>query len=86
MKFYKDKNFWYWNKIKDNKLTAIHIDCCGCNCVRFLKNGFLCNYKNAACIQDSNYKSFFLNNNLYGNESEFTKSSWRKFVKLQAFI
>jgi hypothetical protein len=86
MKFYRDKRFYFWNKIKDNKLNAIHLDGCGYNCIRFLKNGLLCNYKNAAYTESSNYKSFFLNNKLYGNESDFTKESWRRFCKLKTFI
>ena len=87
MKFYKDKRFYYWNKIEGNKLNAIHLDGCVSGCIRFLKSGELCNNKNAAYVQGiSGYKSFYLDGKHYGDENDFTKQSWRKFFKLQAFL
>jgi hypothetical protein len=44
------------------------------------------NNKNAAIIYCSSYKEFSLNDKKYGNENTFTKQSWRRFVKLQAFL
>jgi hypothetical protein len=84
MKFYKDKvnKYYYWFKIINNKLTAIHYD----RSTRFMKNGIFHNNKNAAIIYCSSYKEFSLNDKKYGNENTFTKQSWRRFVKLQAFL
>ncbi len=84
MKFYKDKSITnFWSKIRRNKLTAIYIDTA---IVVFLKNGDYHNYKNAALISYDGFKSFRLNNKYYGCEYNFTKKSWRKFAKLQAFL
>ena len=85
MKFYKDKinSIYYWVKIRFNKLTSIH---CECNAITFFKNGFYHNSKNYAISNVSKYKKFYLNGNFYGNQNKFTKQSWRKFVKLQAFL
>jgi hypothetical protein len=58
MKFYRDKTFYYWFKIKDNNLTAIHID--QYKSVRFLKNGNYHNFKNASCIRYDGYKAFLV--------------------------
>jgi hypothetical protein len=82
MKFYKYKHsFYYWNKIINDKLTAIY-----CNdSIWFLKNGKEHNYKNAAFIYDK-YKQFYLNGNFYGDLNNFTKKSWRRFVKMQVFL
>ena len=82
MKFYKYKHsFYYWNKIINNKLTAIY-----CNdSIWFLKNGKEHNYKNAAYIYDK-YKQFILNGVCCGCEGDFNKESWRRFVKMQAFL
>jgi hypothetical protein len=85
MKFYRDiNNYSFWNKIINNNLTAVY---CRDNIIIFFKNGKQFNSKNAAYIDNDNgYKQFHLNNKLYGNNRDFTKESWRRFVKLQAFI
>ena len=85
MKFYADKGFWnLWNKIVNNNLTCIYYDSIA---IRFYKNGLWHNSKNAAYINYSNYKEFYLNGKLYSdNNYDFTKESWRKFSKLQAFL
>ncbi len=85
MKFYvEDKyNYVYWDKIKDNKITAIYYNGF---VVRFYKNGIWHNNKNAAVIHNNGIKFFYLNDSFYGNEYDFTKKSWRRFVKLKAFI
>ena len=84
MKFYRDKknNIYYWSKIEANKLTAIHSD----YSVSFFKNGKRHNSKNTACVYYFVIKEFFLNGKRYGYENDFTKKSWRKFVKIQAFL
>ncbi len=85
MKFYKDKKIYdcyFWNKITDNYLTCIYYDV---DSIIFYKNGFFHNNKNAAYIRFDGYKGFYLNNKCYGNENDFTKKSWRRFVKLQIF-
>jgi hypothetical protein len=84
MKFYIDnKDYFYWNKISINKLTAVY----GClYYIYFFKNGKSHNVKNTAYIRYNEYKEFWLNNKLYGTTNHFTKQSWRKFVKLQAFL
>jgi hypothetical protein len=89
MKFYKEKlrNYTY-RMLCINKLTAIinsknkvnYVDC-----VYFLKNGKFHNSKNATYTDNNRCKSFYLNNKFYGNQKDFTKKSWRKFVKLQIF-
>jgi hypothetical protein len=81
----------YFNKIKNNKLTAIYFDL---NYLgrrlyfqtHFFKDGIAHNIKNASIIADNGYKGFYLNNKRYGDQDNFTKQSWRKFVKLQAFL
>mgnify|MGYP007056137743 CR=1 FL=1 len=83
MKFYIDKRFYYWNKIKDNKLTAIYYNGFA---VRFYKNGICHNNKNAAIYYIDGIKDFRLNGKYYSNQNKFTKKSWRRFVKLQAFL
>jgi hypothetical protein len=84
MKFYKDKvnGFYYWIKIVEHKLTAIHCD----KSIRFIKNGQYHNSKNLAFIRNDGYKEFCLNNKCYHDGNYFTKKSWRKFVKLQVFL
>ncbi len=72
-------------KINDNMLDAILISS-GSLYVRFLKNGKDHNTKNAALIRYDGYKQFYLNNKLYGYKKDFTKKSWRKFVKMQVFL
>jgi hypothetical protein len=42
--------------------------------------------KNAAYINYNGYQQFHLNGKLYGDSYTFDKESWRKFVKLQAFL
>jgi hypothetical protein len=84
MKFYKEDsvNFFYWDKIKNNKLSVIYFS----HNIWFFKNGKMYNNKNASYIRFDGYKKFYLNNNFYGDNNDFTKKSWRKFVKLQAFL
>ena len=82
MKFYKYKQEqYYYNKIRNNKLNAIY----SFDYVMFFKNGLSHNNKNAADIIDYS-KIFYLNGICYGNNTNFTKQSWRIFVKLQAFL
>jgi hypothetical protein len=93
MKFYKDKirtynyfdNTKFFNKIKHDKLSAIYYF----DDVRFFKNGQLHNSKNASYFgynKLNGFKQFILNGKHYGTNYTFTKSSWRKFAKLQAFL
>jgi hypothetical protein len=83
MKFYKYKHsFYYWNKIINNKLNAIY----SFDYVMFFKNGLPHNNKNAAYIENSGYKEFILNDITFGCAFDFAKKSWRRFVKLQAFL
>jgi hypothetical protein len=85
MKFYKEKrySFFIWNKIKNNKLTCIYHDDI---CLFFYKNGKRHNSKNASYIEFNIRKVFRLYDKMYGYEDDFTKESWRRFVKLQAFL
>ena len=80
MKFYKNKN--YYNFIVNNNLAAIYSNTHN-NIIMFFKKGEAHNTKNAAYISDG-YKSFYLNGEYYSNK--FTKESWRRFCKLQAFL
>ncbi len=85
MKFYKDKHkndYYYHDNIKDNYISCIYYD--GSHFI-FFKNGIRHNSKNVAYI-GLGYKTFYLNDNLYGNQHDFTKESWRRFVKLQVFL
>jgi len=83
MKFYKYKyGFGYFNKIMVNKFNAIYSDR---DVIAFYRNGKLHNTKNASYILFKN-KSFCLNANHYGYECDFTKESWRRFVKMQVFL
>jgi hypothetical protein len=66
----------------DHELTAIHCE----KGVRFVKNGNFHNNKNAAFVTINRYKEFILNDKNYGNQDNFTKQTWRRFVKLQAFL
>ena len=86
MKFYRDRDTYrYWHIIENNKLSAIfYYDFT--KAVSFFKNGKIHNNKNAAYIAKSGYKQFCLNDKRYGTTNHFTKQSWRKFVKLQAFL
>lgn len=81
MKFYR---YFNYNKARINKLTAIYSN--DNYYVLFYKNGKFHNAKNASNIILNGQKSFWLNDKLYGTEENFTKKSWRKFVKLQAFL
>ena len=87
MKFYKDiptyKFYYYY--IISSRLTCIRIDKVY-NAVVFYKNGKKNNFKNASYIVNTGYKQFCLNDINYGNQTNFTKESWRKFAKLQAFL
>jgi hypothetical protein len=80
MKFYIEAS---WLKIKAYNLTAIFNDHYN---VIFYKNGEMHNNKNAAFIEINEYKEFILNGIYYGCEEHFNKKSWRKFVKLKAFL
>ena len=80
MKFYIEAS---WLKIKAYNLTAIFNDHYN---VIFYKNGEIHNNKNAAYINYSGFKEFRLNGIYYGCEEHFNKKSWRKFVKLKAFL
>jgi hypothetical protein len=84
MKFYNGTgNIYYWKLICDQKLTANY---CNSISVTFYKNGQLHNAKNAAYIAFNGCKQFILNNKHYGTNYTFTKESWRKFIKLKAFL
>jgi hypothetical protein len=89
MKFYRDKiNSYFWHKIKNNKLTSVYQFMFGYKneCTHFFKNGVHTNAKNVAEIYISGYKTFLLNGKYYGNEDDFTKESWRRFVKMKVFL
>ncbi len=82
MKFYRyNPKYNYLFKIINNNLIGIYSSFS----VHFFKNGKLHNTKNAAIIY-YNIKEFYLSGKYCGCEDDFTKQSWRKFVKLQAFI
>jgi hypothetical protein len=87
MKFYKDNRysyFYYYNKIITNKLNAIYFDSFT---ITFFKNAVFHSFKNASYIKyDGYYKDFYLNGIFYGDHNKFTKKSWRRFCKLQAFL
>jgi hypothetical protein len=84
MKFYRETyRTNYLDLIIKNKLNAIYYHIFS---VRFFKNGRIYNYKNAAVNWDDGYAEFYLNSKCYGNNTYFTKKSWRRFVKLQAFL
>lgn len=85
MKFYRYiKSSKYLNKIYSNKLTAIYSK--ENSYVQFYKNGKDHNSKNASYICISRYKEFWFNNKSYGTEKDFTKQTWRRFVKLKVFL
>jgi hypothetical protein len=87
MKFYKDKkSYIYFNKSLDNKLTAVYQHLDKYYFVHFFKNGKFHNSKNADYIDGNGFKDFSLNGKFYGRECDFTKESWRRFVKLQVFL
>jgi hypothetical protein len=86
MKFYIDKiNRYFWGIIFKNKLTAIYNYSNKLFYVHFFKNGKRHNSKNAAYINGI-YKSYYLNGESCGYEYNFTKKSWRRFVKMQTFL
>jgi hypothetical protein len=89
MKFYRDYYYhgFYFSKIESNKLTAVYY-CTDMNIINiiFFKNAKEHNNKNASFINHFKYKEFRLNNEFYGNYNDFTKHSWRRFTKLQAFL
>jgi hypothetical protein len=80
MKFYRNFNY---NEVRMSKIIAICSDYYG---VVFYKNGKMHNTRNAAYINDLGYKQFVLNDKYYGVETNFTKESWRRFVKLKVFL
>jgi hypothetical protein len=85
MKFYKYKTFGnYLNIIFNYKLNAIY--CYSSGSVAFFENGKQHNAKNATYIFYDGYKEFYLDGKLYGDKRNFTKLSWRRFVKLQVFL
>ena len=85
MKFYKykNKNKYSLSFISFNKLTAIYSDDYS---FVFYKNGKFHNSKNAAYIENNGYKEFVLYDISFGCAFDFTKKSWRKFVRLQVFL
>ncbi len=86
MKFYKENknNNYYLYKLEKNKLTAIY--CLNLYNINFFKNGEYHNTKNAAYNGHDGYNQFYLNGKIYGYHNDFTKESWRKFVKMQVFL
>jgi hypothetical protein len=90
MKFYIAKNNKYSTSFANrnilliifNKLTCVYSNQYD---VEFYYNGKINNNKNAASISFK-YKGFYLSGIHYGNNKDFTKQSWRKFAKLQAFF
>jgi hypothetical protein len=52
----------------------------------FFKEGSFHNDKNASYVDKNEYKSFCLNGEFYSYEKDFTKESWRRYTKLQAFL
>lgn len=92
MKFYLDhfKSFQLF-KIKTYKLTAIYINLFTQK-IKFFKSGLFNNEKDAAISYNVGMgykygdKYFYLNDKFYGTEKDFTKQSWRRFVKLKAFL
>ena len=92
MKFYKNDYEDYDFRIIDDKLSAVYNYCSydyGYHYhyfITFYKDGNCHNNKNACYVDDEGMKLFNLNGISYGNQDKFTKQSWRKFVKLQAFL
>jgi hypothetical protein len=84
MKFYNDKNSSLWKKIANSKLTAINQG--NTKFIYFYKNGTFHNSKNAANFLYDDALRFYLNGKFYGYKDDFDKKSWRKFVKLKAFL
>jgi hypothetical protein len=90
MKFYKRKDDYnYWAKILKYELNAIFYEPNETNkfsFIQYFKNGKYHNNKSADYIHSNGSKYFSLNNKYYGDQTNFTKESWRRFVKLQAFL
>ncbi len=102
MKFYVDDKTYisYYKEISNNKLTAIYhyksknsyvqFFKSYSNIIIFFKNGKYHNNKNFAHISNTEVKEFYSNGKLYGkvygDQIDFDKKSWRKFVKLQVFL
>ena len=85
MKFYRDKKYNNYHFIIVNyNLTAIY--CNKSSCAHFFKNGNYHNTKNASFHNYYGYKEFRLNNKLYATDKDFIKETWRRFVKMQAFL
>ena len=83
MKFYKN-NYYPLIEIKRDRLTCIYIER---HEISFLKNGKFHNTKNYSYINYiSRYEAFYLDGVYCGDENDFTKESWRRFVKLKAFL
>ena len=96
MKFYKNSKNNKNNK-KDNCKTYIFQNLSE---IIFKKDEMWHNEKDASYIGsmtkfwDSDkgklvencHKLFYLNGKFYGTEKDFSKKSWRKFVKLKAFL
>jgi hypothetical protein len=89
MKFYVDQSkVFYLYKIISEELTAIYINLLILR-IQFFKSGLINNEKNAAITSNVTgyiFKQFWLNNILYGYENDFTKESWRRFVKMKVFL
>jgi hypothetical protein len=90
MKFYKNDYEDYDGKIIDDKLSAVYNYCSydyGYHYfITFYKDGKCHNNKNACYVDDEGVKLFFLNAKEFGNQDNFTKETWRRFIKLQAFL
>jgi hypothetical protein len=91
MKFYKEDPDYdeIYYEIISNKFTAIISSknlATNDSCVYFFKKGLLHNNKNAAYIDEKKRQQFCLNDKCYGHKDDFAKESWRRFVKMQAFI
>jgi hypothetical protein len=84
MKFYRYvKSSKYLNKIYSNNLTCIYYND---YIIAFFKNGNYHNSKNATFIRNDSYKEFWFNNKRYGIQKDFSKQTWRRFVKLKIFL
>ena len=91
MKFYRHNTYYYshyyFDKIIINKLDCVYLHV---KDIYFYKNGKLHNNKNASYQSfNKNFRTYYLNGIIYGNQKDFNKQSCRKFVrklKLQAFL
>ena len=75
---------WLFNKghAMHPKFTAI---ICNENSVAFYLNGKRNNNNNASFFY-KDLKHFYLDGKYMGNQDCYNKSSWRKFIKLSAFL